>query len=252
MKASNQAPAAANTANPAEIAKFAALASQWWDANGPMKPLHALNPARLGYIRQVLVEAFGRDAAARRPLEGLAICDLGCGAGLVTEPLARLGAAVTGVDAAAESIAAAKAHAAQSGLEIDYRASRIELLKDEKARFDGLLILEVVEHVADLPTFLAACHDVLKPGGVLVFSTPNRTAASFLSVIVGAEYVLRWLPRGTHDWQAFLTPEEFKAKLATAGFQVKDVDGIEYAPLTQRWAIGRDVSVNYIGWAVKA
>jgi 2-polyprenyl-6-hydroxyphenyl methylase / 3-demethylubiquinone-9 3-methyltransferase len=225
------------------------MAADWWNADGPMRPLHLLNPARLGYIRDAAAQHFGVDRGKRQPLAGLRLLDLGCGAGLVSEPLARLGAEVVGVDAAAENIAAARAHAAQSGLSIDYRCTSAEDLAAAGEQFDLVIFLEVVEHVADVALFIQTIAKLLKPSGAAIFSTPNRTSASFALVIVGAEYVLRWLPRGTHDWRKFLTPPEFKAQLRSAGLAVQDISGLSFEPLAERFAVTQDLSVNYIGWA---
>lgn len=244
------ASAAPSTIDPAEQAKFAGLADRWWDPDGPMAPLHRLNPTRLGYLRDRLRAHFNLPDS-RRCLEALAILDLGCGAGLVCEPLARLGAHVTGVDAADESIAVAREHAAQSGLAIDYRAGAAEILLVEQRRFDAVVSLEVVEHVADVARYFETVAALLKPGGLFLFSTPNRTVASFLSVIVGAEYLLRWLPRGTHDWRRFLTPERFVEALGVAGLRMLDLRGLSYNPVSERFRVSDDVSVNYIGSATR-
>lgn len=245
------ASAAPSTIDPAEQAKFASLANRWWDADGPMAPLHRLNPTRIGYLRDQLRAHFGLPDS-RRCLEGLTILDLGCGAGLVCEPLARLGAAVTGIDAADESIAVARAHAAQSGLGIDYRSGAAEALVDAGCQFDAVVSLEVVEHVADVARYFETIAALLKPGGLFLFSTPNRTVASFLSVIVGAEYLLRWLPRGTHDWRRFLTPDQFRQALDSTGLQLMDLRGLSYTPVSERFHLSDDLSVNYIGSATKA
>jgi len=245
------ASAAPSTIDPAEQAKFASLANRWWDADGPMAPLHRLNPTRIGYLRDQLRAHFSLPDS-RRCLEGLTILDLGCGAGLVCEPLARLGAAVTGIDAADESIAVARAHAAQSGLGIDYRSGAAEALVDAGCQFDAVVSLEVVEHVADVARYFETIAALLKPGGLFLFSTPNRTVASFLSVIVGAEYLLRWLPRGTHDWRRFLTPDQFRQALDSTGLQLMDLRGLSYTPVSERFHLSDDLSVNYIGTATKA
>ncbi len=244
------ASAAPSTIDPAEQAKFAGLARRWWDPGGPMAPLHRLNPTRLGYLRDRLQQHFSL-ADGRRCLDGLTILDIGCGAGLVCEPLARLGANVTGVDAADESIAVARAHAEQSGLTIDYRAGAAEALLADARSFDAIVSLEVVEHVADVARYFETIAALLKPGGLFLFSTPNRTAASFLSVIVGAEYLLRWLPRGTHDWRRFLTPGQFTQALDTAGLKLLDLRGLSYHPLRERFHLSDDLSVNYIGTATR-
>ena len=233
-----------------EIARFSETAALWWDTEGPYRPLHRLNPARLDYIRAALLRHFNADPAALRPLEGLRALDVGCGGGLIAEPLARMGATVTGLDAGADSIGVARAHAAEAGLDIDYRADAVEDLANAGARFDVVLALEVVEHVADIPGFLAACRAVTADRGVFLVSTLNRTARSFALGIVAAEYVLGWVPRGTHDWRKFVTPAEMTAHLAAAGFDLRDTAGLSYDPLRDRWSVSRDSAVNYIGMAV--
>ena len=206
--------------------------------------LHRINPVRLGYIREAVVARFGRSARERKILAGLAALDVGCGAGLLTEPLARMGAAVTGIDAAAENIVVARAHAAQSGLAIDYLGGEIAVLADTGRTFDLVTCLEVIEHVTDRPRFLATLRRLVRPGGLLVMSTPNRTPLSYAALIVGAEWITRTIPRGAHDWQKFVTPDELTAELATAGFAVADTTGLTWRPGTG-FALGRDLSVNY-------
>jgi 2-polyprenyl-6-hydroxyphenyl methylase/3-demethylubiquinone-9 3-methyltransferase len=229
-----------------EVAGFAAVADRWWDAAGPFRPLHRLNPVRLAYIRDALVARFGRDAGAERPLDGLRIADIGCGGGLVCEPLARLGASVTGVDASLDAIEVARAHAEASGLAIEYLQATAEELATDGRRFDALTALEIVEHVADRPAFVAACCGLIRPGGLLVMSTLNRTPRAFALAIVGAEYVLRWVPRGSHRWRKFVRPAELGRDLRRAGARVADVSGLVYDPLADRWHLDRDVAVNYI------
>ncbi|MGF1626631.1 MAG: bifunctional 2-polyprenyl-6-hydroxyphenol methylase/3-demethylubiquinol 3-O-methyltransferase UbiG [Alphaproteobacteria bacterium] len=237
---------ASSTVDPAEIAKFAAMADAWWDPDGKFKPLHVLNPVRLGYIRDQLCAHFGRDPRSVTSLAGLALVDIGCGGGLICEPMARLGAAVTGIDAAEKNIAVAGAHAAGQELAIDYRAVTAEALAAEGARFDVVLNLEIIEHVADPPAFIAASAALLKPGGVMVTSTLNRTARAFALAVVGAEYVLRWLPRGTHDWRKFVKPSELARYLRQAGLEMRDLTGLVYRP-GAGWTLDRhDVAVNYL------
>jgi 2-polyprenyl-6-hydroxyphenyl methylase / 3-demethylubiquinone-9 3-methyltransferase len=235
----------------AEIARFSALAATWWDPSGPMAPLHQLNPARLGYIRDRIAGHYGRDAFAPGPIKGLTVLDIGCAGGLLCEPLTRLGARVTGIDAAAENVAVAKSHAEAMRLDIDYRHASPEDLTAEGVRFDAVLALEVVEHVADVDTFLQAAADLVKPGGLLITSTLNRTAKSFALAIVGAEYLLRWLPAGTHDWRKFLKPSELARSLRAAGLTVADLSGLTFDPFRKSWRVGRDVGVNYILTALK-
>lgn len=230
----------------AEIAKFEAMAAEWWDPNGKFRPLHRMNPLRLDYIADQIAAEFGRDRRSLRPFAGLEVLDIGCGGGLASEPMARLGATVTGADATEVNIAVARAHAAQQGLEIDYRATTAEALLATDARFDVVLALEIVEHVADPASFVATCRELLKPGGLLILTTLNRTGRSFAAAIVGAEWVLRWLPRGTHDWRRFITPEELAAHARAAGLAEADRRGMVFDPLTGGWSLSdRDLAVNY-------
>jgi 2-polyprenyl-6-hydroxyphenyl methylase / 3-demethylubiquinone-9 3-methyltransferase len=241
----------APSVDPQEVAQFSALAAEWWNPDGQFRPLHRLNPVRLAYIRDTLIAHFHRKAAGTRPLAGLRVLDIGCGGGLIAEPLARLGAAVTGVDASEENVGVARAHAAEMGLAIDYRAAAAEDLAKGGEPFDVVLCLEIVEHVADLDGFLAAAARLVRPGGVLIAATLNRTPQSYLFAIVGAEYVLRWLPRGTHNWEKFVRPSELAARLRQGGLAVRDLSGVVYSPLSGAWRIGRDLGVNYICCAVR-
>jgi 2-polyprenyl-6-hydroxyphenyl methylase/3-demethylubiquinone-9 3-methyltransferase len=234
-----------------ELERFSALAESWWDPKGPMAPLHRLNPARLGFLRQTLAAHFSRDARSLRPFEGLRILDIGCGGGLISEPLARLGAAMTGIDAAEANIAVARAHARGADLDIDYRQASAEELSAADERFDAVLALEVVEHVADTDAFLQATAALVRPGGALIASTLNRTPKSLLFAIVGAEYVLGWLPRGTHRWDRFLRPSELAAALRRHGLQMREIRGLIYGPLAGEWRLGRDLGVNYLACAVR-
>ena len=235
-----------------EVAKFAALADQWWDEEGPFRPLHRLNPVRLGFIRDHLAEKFARDIRAAHPLKGLRIADIGCGGGLLAEPLARLGATVTGIDATAQNIRAASAHAAQSGLAIDYRVATAEALHDAGERFDAVLNMEVVEHVADVDAFLDAAAGLVRPGGLMLAATLNRTLKSYGFAILGAEFLLRWLPRGAHDWRRFVRPSELAAGLRRANMTVTQFAGVVYNPLSGRWSLDeQDLDVNYMLVAVK-
>jgi 2-polyprenyl-6-hydroxyphenyl methylase/3-demethylubiquinone-9 3-methyltransferase len=239
------------TVDPAEIAKFEAMAADWWDPHGKFRPLHMLNPCRLDYIVDQIAAEFGRDPKAPRPFEGLRLLDIGCGGGLLSEPMARLGAAVVGVDAAARNIPVARLHAEQSELAIDYRHGTAEALAEAGERFDVVLTMEVVEHVPDPAGYLAACRTLLRPGGLMVCSTINRNPKSWLFAIVGAEQVLRWLPKGTHDWRRFLTPDELFGLLAAAGLRPVDRKGFVFDPLGWRWRISdRDLSVNYVTTSV--
>ena len=231
---------AGSTIDAAEAEFFGALASDWWDPSGSSAMLHRINPLRLGYIRDAMI-AQGRDARSRRILDGMTALDVGCGAGLLTEPLARMGAKVTGVDAAAENIIAATAHAAASGLDIAYRGVEVG---DLLGSFDLVTCMEVIEHVSDRPAFLAELRRLAAPGGTLILSTPNRTPLSYAALIVGAERIARTIPKGAHDWHKFVTPDELTAELATAGFTVTGVTGMTWRPGTG-FVLGRDVSVNY-------
>lgn len=233
-------------ADPAELERFADLAEHWWDEAGPLAPLHKLNPVRLGYIRDRICQHLGRDTLRERPLAGLAAIDVGCGGGLLCEPLARLGATVTGIDPAQASIEVALRHARAADLVIGYRAATAEQLLAEDRRFDLVCAMEVVEHVADQEGFLQACAALVRPGGGLVLATLNRTFRAFALGIVAAEYVLGWLPRGTHSWQRFVRPSEAARALRRAGLNIEDLTGVVYDPLRDRFRLSRDAAVNYM------
>lgn len=244
--------AAQSTIDLAEVAKFEAMAAEWWDPNGKFKPLHMLNPCRLDYITAQIAAEFDRDLGQRVPFAGLRILDIGCGGGLLSEPMARLGAEVVGADAAARNIPVAALHAAQSGLEIDYRHTTAEDMAAAGERFDVVLNMEVVEHVADPLAYLGACQQLLRPGGLMLCSTINRNARSFAMAIVGAEYVMRWLPRGTHDWGKFITPDELYDLIRKAGLDPVDRKGFVFNPVKWQWRLSdRDLSVNYVTASVK-
>lgn len=235
------------TIDPAEVAKFEAMAAEWWDPNGKFKPLHMLNPCRLDYITRQIATEFDRDLRADQPFQGLRILDIGCGGGLLSEPMARLGATVVGADAAARNIPVAQVHAQQSGLDIDYRHTTAEDLVTAGEIFDVVLNMEVVEHVADPLAYLTACHDLLRPGGLMVCSTINRNAKSYLMAIIGAEQIMRWLPKGTHEWSKFITPDELFDLLSRAGLKPVDRKGMVFNPLGWSWSLSdRDLSVNYV------
>jgi len=238
------------TAAQDEIARFDAIADDWWDPDGDFRPLHRLNPLRVGYVRDAVVRHFGRDPAAERPLQGLTLIDIGCGGGLVAEPLARLGARVTGIDASEEAIRVASRHAQREGLEITYRCAPPETLVADAERFDVVVALEVIEHVADLDQFFAAAAALLKPGGAVALSTLNRTLKSLALAKIGAEYVMRWLPVGTHDWRKFVKPAEVAAALRRNGLTLTDLTGLTYDPLRGTWSLTPDLDVNYLGFAV--
>ncbi|MEE9388229.1 MAG: bifunctional 2-polyprenyl-6-hydroxyphenol methylase/3-demethylubiquinol 3-O-methyltransferase UbiG [Paracoccaceae bacterium] len=244
--------ATTHTVDPAEVAKFEAMAAEWWDPNGKFKPLHMLNPCRLDYITGQIADRFGRDLSQPLPFKGLRILDIGCGGGLLSEPMARLGASVLGADAAPGNIPVAQAHARQSGLEIDYQHITAEALGATGAQFDVVLNLEVVEHVADPPGFIAACEALLIPGGVMLCSTINRTPKSFAVAIVGAEYIMRWLPHGTHEWHKFITPDELCEMLKNSGLDPVNRSGFTFNPLHWTWSISQqDLSVNYVTTSIK-
>jgi len=239
--------------DPREIGKFARMAESWWDPEGEMKPLHALNPVRVGFIRDRLTARFAVDAAPGRafaPLAGIELLYVGCGAGLLAEPMARLGANVTGLDAAADALKAGRAHAELQGLEIDYRIGTVEALAETGRQFDAVTVMEVIEHVPDVDAFLATCGRLVRPGGLAVVSSVNRTAKSFLLAKVGAEYVLGWLPRGTHDWRRFVRPSEAARGLRAGGLRVREVAGVVFDPL-RGWQTARDSDVNYMAVAEK-
>jgi 2-polyprenyl-6-hydroxyphenyl methylase/3-demethylubiquinone-9 3-methyltransferase len=243
---------AAPTVDEAELARFAALADQWWDPRGKMAPLHKFNPQRLGYIRDMACRHFGRDPKRLDCLAGLRLLDIGCGGGLLSEPLARLGGALVGADPAEANIAAARLHAADSGIAVDYRATTAEALGEAGERFDIVLAMEVVEHVADVNLFVKLTAGMVKPGGLMIAATLNRTLKSFALAIVGAEYVLRWLPRGTHQWDKFVTPNELEIALELGGLRVIDETGVVYNPLADHWRLSRDMDVNYMLTAERA
>jgi 2-polyprenyl-6-hydroxyphenyl methylase / 3-demethylubiquinone-9 3-methyltransferase len=239
-------PTGAGTIDDDEVARFSRLAGQWWDPRGPMAPLHKFNPVRLAYIRDRAAQHFDRDVTRLDSLAGLRMLDIGCGAGILAEPLARLGAAVVGADPSDSNIAVARAHAAQSGLAIDYRNTSAEALAAAGERFDVVLAMEVVEHVADVALFVDVAAAMVKPGGLLFVATLNRTVKSFALAIVGAEYVLRWLPRGTHQWDKFVTPNELEIALEQSDLCITAETGVIYNLLADRWQLSSDMDVNYM------
>lgn len=240
------------TAASDEVARFGALADEWWDADGKFRPLHRINPTRIAFIRDRVAGHFGRDPLGPEPLTGLEVLDIGCGGGLLSEPMRRLGARVTGIDAGEEAVRVAALHAEQSGLDIEYRSVLPEALAADGRTFDAVLNLEVIEHVADVGAFLAACCAMVKPGGIMVLATLNRTVKSFALAKVGAEYVLRWLPRGTHDWRRFIRPSELARHVRDGGARVSEVTGVGYDIMTDSWKLVGDVSVNYMVLAEKS
>eukprot|EP00899_Mesostigma_viride_P000915 jgi/Mesvir1/10824/Mv07752-RA.1 len=245
---------ARNSVDSAEVAKFSALADDWWNVGGPMAPLHAMNPARCSFIRSSLCRHFGLDAAVARPLRGLRVVDIGCGPGVLCEPLARMGAHVVGVDATERSVQVAAAHAARDPQTrgIEYRVSTAEELVERGEQFDAVCSLEVVEHVTDVPAFVASLSHLVRPGGGLVMSTISRTLPSYALAILAAERLLRMVPPGTHDWTKFVTPEELARLVQDQGLAVQEVAGLMYNPMTGKWSLGSQLSINYIMMASKA
>jgi 2-polyprenyl-6-hydroxyphenyl methylase/3-demethylubiquinone-9 3-methyltransferase len=251
MRASPSA-AGSGTVDPAEIRRFAALAEEWWSPDGKFRPLHALNPIRLAFIREQAVRRFGLDPARRWPLEGLDAIDIGCGGGLLAEPVRRMGARLIGLDADAEGLAVARHHASEVGLEIDYRLGSAEELAASGAQFNLVLAMEILEHVADRDAFLDACAALTRPGGLFIAATLNRTVKAFALAVVGAEYLLRWLPAGTHDWRKFVRPSELASGLRRNGIQVEALTGVAYDPISGTWRLSPDLDVNYMLAASKA
>ncbi|KAL3638276.1 Hexaprenyldihydroxybenzoate methyltransferase, mitochondrial [Castilleja foliolosa] len=239
--------------NEAELKKFAAIADTWWDAEGPFKPLHVMNPTRLAFIRSTLCRHFGKDPHCTRPFEGLKFVDVGSGGGILSEPLARMGATLTGVDAVEKNIKIAQLHADLDPLTslIDYRCTTAEKLVEEQSKFDAVLSLEVIEHVADPAEFCKSLSELTSPGGATVISTINRSMRAYATAIIVAEYVLHWLPRGTHQWSSFLTPEELVLILERASISIQEMAGFVYNPLTGRWSLSDDISVNFIAYGTK-
>lgn len=240
------------TVDAAEVERFSALATEWWDPHGKFRPLHKFNPVRLAYIREIACAHFGLDQQDMQPFSGLKLLDIGCGGGLLSEPMCRLGADVTGADPSITNIETARVHAAQQGLKIDYRASTAEDLAAAGEMFDIVLNMEVVEHVADVDLFIQTCASMVRPGGVMFIATINRTLKAFALAIVGAEYVLRWLPRGTHSWEKFVTPEELEAALAPTALRRRNLDGVTYNPISDEWRRSTDTEVNYVMTATAA
>ncbi len=236
----------ASTVDAAEIARFSAMAGEWWDPKGKFRPLHQINPLRLAFIKAEVCQRFARDRNAVDALSGLRVLDIGCGGGLLCEPITRLGGAVLGADASATNIEVAKLHAGKSGLAIDYRATTAEDLAEAGERFDIVLAMEIVEHVPDMPAFVAICASMLRPGGLMVVSTLNRTLKAFALAIVGAEYILRWLPRGTHQWSKFVMPDELRAAFRAAELEPGRAEGMIFDPLRAMWKLSPDTDVNYL------
>ena len=241
-----------STIDSAEVDKFDRLAAEWWNPRGKFKPLHKFNPVRLAYLRETLCAHFGRDPRGDRPLTGLRILDIGCGGGLLSEPLAKMGADVVGADAAPTNVEVARRHAAQSGVGVDYREATAEALAAAGETFDAVLAMEIVEHVADVEAFVAACTSMVRPGGLTVFATINRTVKALALAIVGAEYVLRWLPKGTHEYAKLVRPDELRRAFAANGLTPRKPVGVFYNPLRDAWALSDDTDVNYMIIAERA
>lgn len=247
MSSTDQTAPSRPSIDPSEVAKFTAMAAEWWDPKGKFKPLHKFNPVRLGFIRDTIESHFEIESGGRRPFEGLRVLDIGCGGGLVSEPMRRLGADMVSVDASEANIKTAMTHAEQGGLDIDFRAGTVEaLIETGEAPFDVVLNLEVVEHVADPSQFLKDCASLVKPGGLMIVATLNRTAKAFALAIVGAEYVLGWLPRGTHEFEKFLRPDEVQQPMTQAGLKVEAPQGVSFNPLLDQWRLSTDTNVNYL------
>jgi 2-polyprenyl-6-hydroxyphenyl methylase/3-demethylubiquinone-9 3-methyltransferase len=238
------------TLDAGEVDRFARIATEWWDPNGKFRPLHQIGPARLSFVVDRLATHFNLPTGLRR-LSRLKLLDIGCGGGLISEPLARLGADVTGIDPAPENIETARRHAEASGLTISYRQALVEDLAAESAMFDAVLCLEVVEHVPDVPAFLGVCSSLVRPGGLMIVSTLNRTLKAYFLAIIGAEYVLRWLPVGTHQWERFVTPDELRRHLTSAGLSEPTLRGLVYDPLADQWSLSADTDVNYLAASAK-
>jgi 2-polyprenyl-6-hydroxyphenyl methylase/3-demethylubiquinone-9 3-methyltransferase len=236
----------AKSLDPAEVEKFSKIAAEWWNPKGKFGVLHIVNPVRLAYIKEQVTARFARDPFARRPFEGLRFLDIGCGGGLLTEPMARLGAEITGIDPSQKNISTASVHAGEQDLAIDYRAMTAEELAAQGETYDVILNMEVIEHVADQPAFVKTCAELLKPNGLIFVATLNRTLKSFGLAIVGAEYVLGWLPRGTHQWERFVTPQELEGWLGANGLKQLDSAGVTYHPFSNTWRRARDMDVNYM------
>ena len=243
--------AAKTTIDQAEVDRFTAMAAEWWNPAGKFKPLHKFNPVRIRYIRDKAAAHFGRDANSHKPLEGLRVLDIGCGGGLLSEPMARMGATVIGADASERNIGIASTHAAQTGVTIDYRAVTAEQLAAEGEKFDIILNMEVVEHVADVDFFISTCASMVKPGGMMFVATINRTMKAMALAIIGAEHVLRWLPKGTHQYEKLVRPEELEKPLAASGMQIDERTGVFFNPLMNQWNLSRDMDVNYMMLATR-
>lgn len=243
--------AARTTIDQAEVDRFTAMAAEWWNPSGKFKPLHKFNPVRIRYIRDKAAAHLGRDANSHKPLEGLRVLDIGCGGGLLSEPMARMGATVIGADASERNIGIASTHAAQTGVTVDYRAVTAEQLASEGEKFDIILNMEVVEHVADVDFFITTCASMVKPGGMMFVATINRTMKAMALAIIGAEHVLRWLPKGTHQYEKLVRPEELEKPLTASGMQIDERTGVFFNPLMNQWNLSKDMDVNYMMLATR-
>ena len=243
--------AAKTTIDQAEVDRFTAMAAEWWNPAGKFKPLHKFNPVRIRYIRDKAAAHFGRDANSHKPLEGLRVLDIGCGGGLLSEPMARMGATVIGADASERNIGIASTHAAQTGVTVDYRAVTAEQLAAEGEKFDIILNMEVVEHVSDVDFFITTCASMVKPGGMMLVATINRTMKAMALAIIGAEHVLRWLPKGTHQYEKLVRPEELEKPLTASGMQIDERTGVFFNPLMNQWNLSKDMDVNYMMLATR-
>lgn len=241
-----------STIDEAEVARFSALAAEWWNPHGKFAVLHKFNPVRLAYIRERTLSHYKRDPKSVTPFHGLRLLDIGCGGGLLSEPMSRMGFTVMGADASDKNIKTASTHAREQGLAIDYRATSAEALAGQGERFDVILNMEVIEHVADRNLFLSRCAEMLNPGGLMFVATINRTAKSYALAIIGAEYILGWIPKGTHDWNKFIKPMELDADLGRAGLNVTHEQGVMFNPLTGQWILSSDTDVNYMVVSEKA
>ena len=241
----------ATTIDDAEVARFSAMAAEWWNPTGKFRPLHKFNPVRLAYIKEQVCQHFSIDASKPQPFKGLRILDIGCGGGLLCEPMSRLGAEIVGADASETNIEVAKIHAEQTGVTVDYRATTSEALAAAGEQFDMILNMEVVEHVADVDLFMASCCEMVKPGGLMFVATINRTAKARMLAIFMAEQVLRWLPVGTHEFEKLVKPEELEATFTKGGLSLLDEQGVTYNPILDRWSKSRDMDVNYMVLATK-
>lgn len=239
------------TIDPLEHEKFSKLAEEWWDPNGKFKTLHKFNPTRIGFIREKIINHFNISADEKKPFKNIKLLDIGCGGGLLSEPMAKLGAKVTGLDVVEKNIKTASTHAESQGLNINYVHSTVEDISEKKAKFDVILNMEVIEHVSDVNLFINSCSKVLSSNGIMIFASLNRTLISYGLAIIGVEYILGWLPKGTHDWSKFITPDELKIFFSSNELKIDEIIGMKYNPLFDSWSRSKDLSVNYLGVSSK-